>query len=83
MAYIFTILFGLTPLYLLRFKIFGIPTTAFEMLLYVAFCGVLVDVFRKHHIREFVFLPEEKLFRIGFFLLSHFLLIFVIVHEGT
>jgi len=68
-AVLLTIIFGLTPLYLVRFRVFDIPTTVFETALYGVFLVVLWSAFRRHEVQKLFSLPKETLFRVGFLLL--------------
>ncbi|MDO8557682.1 MAG: O-antigen ligase family protein [bacterium] len=69
MYHIPIILFGLTPLYLVRFGVFGIPTTLFEALLYIAFFIASAQASRKGAFKELFSLPREHMFRAGLLLL--------------
>ncbi len=63
------ILLILLPLYLVRFSVFGIPTTLFEALLYIVFFIAGLRASRGGALKELFSLPQEKLFRAGLLLL--------------
>src|SRR3989338_7353550 len=69
MRYSIAIVFGMLPLYLVRFTVFEVPTNILEVALYGMFACALVGVLRKEDARNFFSLPQERLFRAGFWLL--------------
>jgi len=65
MQYILITIFALAPLYLIRFSIAEIPTTAFEVLVYGGFLGIAFSAYRKGELRKIFFFPYEKVFYAG------------------
>ncbi|MDP2934571.1 MAG: hypothetical protein Q8N59_02295, partial [bacterium] len=63
---IYAIIFGL-PLYLVRFKVFGVPTTALEMMIYVLFAVWLIKGFSFLKLKETI--KENRLLFWAFFLI--------------
>jgi O-antigen ligase len=71
---------GFMPAYLLRFKIGGIPTNVFEILIIMIFATGAFFAIRDDKTKQFLNLPKEKVFRAGVCLLFAGAAVSVIAH---